>query len=124
MYVNCQCKSRVVGSAGETVENYHDSSYDSPFRFADKKDRILIVGAGAGNDAAAALRNGAKWIDTVEIDPLIYSQKYDVIIFALLDSHTEFSGYSNMRVDNYVYTVEALREASELLKSDDILGSP
>jgi spermidine synthase len=50
-------------------------------------------------------------------------EQYDVIVFALLDSHTEFSAYSNMRVDNYVYTEEAFREAKRLLKPDGILVS-
>lgn len=47
--------------------------------------------------------------------------KYDVILFGLLDSHTEFSGYSNMRVDNYVYTEESFRDARRLLNPDGIL---
>lgn len=129
-----------------------ESSYDAPFRFAARKDRVLIVGAGAGNDAAAALRNGAGHVDAVEIDPVIYSlgkqlhpehpydsQKvnvilndaraylrraskgYDVILFGLLDSHTQFSDYSNMRIDNYVYTEEAFQEAKRLLSPDGVL---
>jgi len=45
--------------------------YDLPYAFA-TPGRVLIVGAGTGNDAAAALRNapGAR-IDAVEIDPVI-----------------------------------------------------
>jgi spermidine synthase len=131
---------------------YQDSSYDSPWRFIGARDRVLIVGAGGGNDADAALRNGAGQIDAVEIDPAIYalgkrlhpdqpyssnrvrvilndaraylretSEKYDVIVFGLLDSHTQFSGYSNMRIDNYVYTEESLREAKHLLKPSGVL---
>ncbi|MGD0956759.1 MAG: methyltransferase domain-containing protein [Candidatus Acidiferrales bacterium] len=134
------------------AREYKDSSYDAPFRFIEARDRVLIVGAGAGNDAAAALRNGAGQVDAVEIDPVIYSigkhlhpehpyssnrvrmiltdaraylrestQKYDVIVFGLLDSHTQFSGYSNMRIDNYVYTEESLREAKRLLKPSGVL---
>jgi SAM-dependent methyltransferase len=34
-------------------------------------DRVLIVGGGTGNDAAAALRCGAKHVDVVDIDPKI-----------------------------------------------------
>jgi spermidine synthase len=49
------------------------SSYDLPFRFASRLDRVLIIGSGAGNDAAAALRNGAGEVTTVDIDPVIYS---------------------------------------------------
>jgi spermidine synthase len=33
---------------------------------------VLIIGAGSGNDVAAALANGAKHVDAVEIDPAIY----------------------------------------------------
>jgi len=48
--------------------------------------------------------------------------QYDVIVFGLLDSHTGFSGYSNVRVDNYVYTEESFRDARRLLKPDGILA--
>jgi SAM-dependent methyltransferase len=33
---------------------------------------VLIIGAGSGNDVAAALAYGAKHVDAVEIDPAIY----------------------------------------------------
>ena len=42
-------------------------------------------------------------------------------MFGLLDSHTQSTGHTNMRVDNYVYTEEALREAHQRLKPDGIL---
>ncbi|MGA8309135.1 MAG: hypothetical protein WB755_03845 [Terriglobales bacterium] len=135
------------------ADSYSDeSSYDAPFRFAQSPDHVLIVGAGAGNDAAAALRNGAEQVDAVEIDPVILSlgeqlhpdrpyssprvhkilddaraflrqskEKYDVIVFGLLDSHTQFSNYSNMRIDNYVYTEEAFRQARSLLNPKGIM---
>ena len=32
---------------------------------------VLIIGAGSGNDVAAALRQGARHVDAVEIDPII-----------------------------------------------------
>ena len=35
-------------------------------------DEVLVIGAGSGNDVAAALRNGASHVDAVEIDPVIY----------------------------------------------------
>ena len=128
------------------------NSYDTPFLFASNRGRVLILGAGAGNDAAAALRNGAERVDAVEIDPVIQylgsslhperpyeaskvqmtiqdaraflsqtKEKYDIILFALLDSHTQFSSLSNMRIDNYVYTEEALRKARQLLTPQGIL---
>jgi SAM-dependent methyltransferase len=139
---------RHPGAAKEVPQ----SSYDVPFRFVERRDRVLIIGAGAGNDAAAALRNGAGEIEAVEIDPVIYalgkklhpdhpydsprvhlilndarnylrkaSATYDMVIFGLLDSHTQSSSYSNMRLDNYVYTEEAFREAKNLLKPTGVL---
>jgi spermidine synthase len=45
------------------------SPYDLPYAFAKNRESVLIVGAGGGNDAAGALRNGARVIDAVEIDP-------------------------------------------------------
>src|SRR5437764_1641700 len=125
--------------------------YNLPFRFVGAKPRVLIVGSGTGNDVAAALRNGSSSIDAVEIDPAIlklgerhpehpYSDPrvhahltdarafmkrahgpYDLILFGLLDSHTQMSDYSNMRIDNFVYTEESFREAKRRLNDDGVL---
>src|SRR6185312_5358084 len=32
---------------------------------------VMIVGAGSGNDVAAALRSGARHVDAVEIEPVL-----------------------------------------------------
>ena len=48
-------------------------------------------------------------------------RKYDVILFGLLDSHTQFSDYSNMRIDNFVYTEESFLEARRHLNPDGII---
>jgi hypothetical protein len=47
---------------------------------------------------------------------------YDVIIFGFLDSHTMFSSLSLLRLDNYVYTVESVREAIGRLNPRGILA--
>jgi len=124
------------------VYRHADLVYNLPFWLATAHDRVLVVGAGTGNDVAAALRNGARTVDAVEIDPAILELgrrfhpespygtngvrvintdaraffrqtdgRYDLIIFGFLDSHTMFSSLSSLRLDNYVYTVESLREA-------------
>jgi spermidine synthase len=129
-----------------------ESSYETPYRFVGELDSVLIVGSGAGNDVAAAVRHNAKSVDAVEIDPVIYEfgrtlhpekpydsanvhvtiddardfirrtdHRYDLIVFGLLDSHTQYSSLSSMRIDNYVYTREAFEEAKKLLKPDGIL---
>lgn len=45
--------------------------YDKTFESISSFDRVLIVGAGTGNDVAAALRAGVKHVDAVDIDPAI-----------------------------------------------------
>jgi len=45
--------------------------YELPFRTARSVENVAIVGAGSGNDVAAALRNNAAHVDAVEIDPVI-----------------------------------------------------
>jgi len=127
-----------------------DNPYNVPFAFAVPSPRVLVVGAGSGNDAAAAVRHNSSHVDAVEIDPVIldlgkhhpehpYSAAqvavhvndarafmkrakgpYDLILFGLLDSHT-LTDYSNMRIDNFVYTVESLQEAKALLAPDGVL---
>jgi len=49
------------------------------------------------------------------------NESFDLVVFSLLDSHTNSSYYSNIRIDNYVYTVEALQATKRLLKPDGIL---
>jgi len=127
--------------------------YDLPYRFHPRPKRVLIVGAGAGNDVAAALRNGATQIDAVEIDPLIArlgstyhperpyqnprvhlyiddarsffkktDRRYDLIIFALLDSHTLVSNFTNINLDSYVYTRESFEEAKAHLAEGGVIS--
>lgn len=48
-------------------------------------------------------------------------ERFDLVVFCLLDSHTNSSYYSNIRIDNYVYTVEATQAAKRLLKPDGLM---
>ena len=113
---------------------------------------MAIVGAGAGNDVAAAIRMGADTIHAIEIDPAILalgrayhperpyqhpkvhavvndartylrntSKSFDMIVYGLLDSHTLLSHGSSVRLDSFVYTVEAFREARLRLKESGVL---
>jgi spermidine synthase len=56
-------------SNGQTVRvrNY----YELPYRIAGSPQDVAIVGAGTGNDVAAALRVGARSVEAIEIDPAI-----------------------------------------------------
>ena len=46
--------------------------------------------------------------------------QFDLIVFSLLDSHTTASHFSNIRIDNFVYTREALARARQLLRPDGL----
>lgn len=61
-----------VESAGnpERITNFIYDQYEFPYQFI-KPKKVLILGAGTGNDVAAALRMGAEHVDAVEIDPLM-----------------------------------------------------
>jgi spermidine synthase len=112
--------------------------------------RVLIIGAGSGNDLSRALQwcGPETRIDAVEIDPVIQkigardhpdrpyddprvkwhlndgrnflrkapSDEYDLVVFALIDSLVLQSGYSNLRLESYLFTLEAFRDVRRVLK--------
>ena len=47
-------------------------------------------------------------------------EKYDLIVYSILDSHTTSSYYTNIRLDNYVYTLESIQRTRELLNPDGV----
>ena len=124
------------------------NKYMLPYSWFHPK-RVLIIGAGTGNDVWIAGKSGAERIDAVEIDPSILKlghplnpydsdrvkvfvddarsfmhrsrDKYDMIVYGTLDSHATLSVTSSIRLDNYIYTQEALQEARRLLKPDGVV---
>ena len=50
------------------------------------------------------------------------TKKYDLICFSLLDAHTLTSGFTNIRLDDYVYTIESFKEAKDCLKPGGIVS--
>jgi SAM-dependent methyltransferase len=122
--------------------------YDAPYRDsrALPPGPVLVVGAGTGNDVAAALRCTDRRVTAVEIDPAISElgrklhperpyqsprvtlvtddarsffhrarTEYALIVFGFLDSHRLLSAFSSVRLDNFIYTREAMEEARRLL---------
>ncbi|MFQ5505431.1 MAG: hypothetical protein ACE5F1_11625, partial [Planctomycetota bacterium] len=128
VYVN-----RLYHQEAIDLEHAEIPGYLVPYRFF-KGGKVLVVGAGTGNDVAVALKHGASSVDAVEIDPVIQrlgkrhplhpyadprvnpivqdarthlqttKQRYDMIVFGTLDSHALLSSVSTVRLDNYVYT--------------------
>jgi spermidine synthase len=49
------------------IRNY----YGLPYKIHPGPNEVAVVGAGTGNDVAAALRSGALQVDAIEIDPAI-----------------------------------------------------
>lgn len=127
------------------------SQYDLPPKLHPHPRTALVVGAGSGNDAAGMLRNGVERVVGVEIDPGIIdygrqyhpekpyvdprcvvvnddarsyfatcTEKFDVIAFGLLDSHTT-NAMTNARLDHYVYTVQSLTHARQLLNPGGVM---
>ncbi|MGC8638289.1 MAG: hypothetical protein ACP5XB_00245 [Isosphaeraceae bacterium] len=108
---------------------------------------VLIIGAGSGNDVEAALMNGVRHVDAVEIDPVLTAmgesyhpdrpyrdprvtvhfddgrsfvrktnQQYDLVIYGVVDSLALHSGYSNLRLESFLFTEEAFRDVRARLK--------
>ncbi len=145
-----------VHNLSEHVPRYAvfvDRYYRLPYAIHGDAKEVAVVGAGTGNDVAAALRSGAARVDAIEIDPAIlaagranhperpYSDprvhaivtdarsflrqtqsRYDLIVYGLLDSHSLLSHASSVRLDSFVYTVEALREARARLKPNGVMS--
>jgi len=130
---------------------YRYSEYEVPYAFI-RPAEVLILGAGTGNDVAAALRHGAEYVDAIDIDPGILEfgrrlhpeqpyassrvaahtndaraflknagRSYDLVLFGLLDSQQVLSAFGSVRLDNFVYTVEGMRDAFARVKPDGLL---
>jgi hypothetical protein len=126
--------------------------YDLPFAFkGSPTGKVLVLGAGSGNDVAAALRNGATQVDAVDIDPEILrlgarhpehpyldsrvhvyvddaraylsntQESYGMIVFGLVDSHVLLSSKTNVRLDSFVFTRESFALARRRLAPGGIM---
>jgi spermidine synthase len=127
------------------------SQYDIPLLLHQNPQTYLIVGAGAGNDAAGGVRHGVGEITAVEIDPAIISlgQRYHpegpysspAVQLVNDDARSFFANTSkrfdviafglldshtttamtNARLDHYVYTRESIAQARSLLAPGGIM---
>jgi len=129
------------------VMHQQKAFYFYPYRHVTKASlgNVLIIGSGTGNDAAVALSEGARHVDTVEIDPLLVqlghlhpnhpyasprltahvddgraylqdtSKHYNLILFALPDSLTALAGQSAIRLESYLLTMQSLEAVRDHL---------
>ncbi|HEY5671168.1 MAG TPA: hypothetical protein VIS10_14340 [Anaerolineales bacterium] len=157
--VNKEIEKRVLFANGVAHQEFALVSKNLPFynlpydAFAEHQqyEKILIVGAGGGNDVSFALKNQVEQVDAVEIDPLIaklggtyhpenpyrdprvtlyvddarsFLEKsdtyYDLIIYALPDSLILAANTSNIRLESYLFTLEAFQSVKEHLKPDGL----
>ena len=81
---------------GELGKNFHP---EKPY--SSEKVKFVI------NDA----RNSIKYSN----------EKFDMILYSVLDSHSNLSGKGGIRLDSFVYTAEAFKESRSKLKSDGYL---
>lgn len=117
---------------------------DAPIR------RALVIGCGGGNDVAMALNNGVEHVDAVDINPWVIAMgkehhplrpfesdrvatyvadgreflarsadKYDLVVYGLPDS-TFTNDRSNLRVESFIFTLEAFRQVRARLTDDGI----
>jgi SAM-dependent methyltransferase len=145
------------GVPHQVIQPERDRSrfYFLPYREAvgNPLDRVLVIGAGTGNDVATALAEGARHVDAVEIDPEIYqlgrklnpnhpyqnrrvsvfindgraflqqtATKYNMILFALPDSLTLVAGQSSLRLESYLFTLQAIQAARAHLRPDGVFA--
>lgn len=78
--VNHDYHQKIVDLSPTFMSRYPDaqpnrsafSTYELPYVLVHSPKDVLVVGAGTGNDVAAALRHGVQHVDAAEIDPVIY----------------------------------------------------
>ena len=129
------------------LEDIRAGFYSEPYTHMIRPPgRVLIVGAGNGNDVALALDEGAEHVDAVEIDPILRGvgselhparpyqdprvtphiddgraflertdAEFDLILFALPDSLTLVSGQGALRLESYLFTMEAMEAVRDRL---------
>ncbi len=102
-----------------TAEQVEQSMYCLPYLYREHfgksaSDDVLVIGAGSGNDVAAALSKGVKHVDAVEIDPVIAAigrRKHPMRPYAdprvtqVIDDGRAFMAYTPRKYDVIVFAL-------------------
>jgi hypothetical protein len=145
MNMNSQ-EAESLSSSCEALTGYSTDYFDLIYKVVERPANVLILGSGAGNEVVAALRHGAAHVDAVDPDasmfeignlhpqkpyssPLVRriaadprqylrntAEKYDLILFANLESQTAFGPFGVLRTDNFIYTLDSFVDARMHLK--------
>ncbi|HET7677582.1 MAG TPA: hypothetical protein VFK38_06995 [Candidatus Limnocylindrales bacterium] len=110
-FANGQLNINVNGIPHQAIHAVDDPNrepfYDQVYRWFPGRtfERVLVVGAGSGSDAAIALSRGAQHVDAVEIDPGI---------LALGEEHNPDAPYDDQRTTTHINDGRAfLRNTTE-----------
>lgn len=141
-----------IGTKCAALSGYKPGYFGLPYAVAPHKDKVLVLGAGAGNEVAEALRQGASQVTAVEPERWLlklgklnperpYSsnlvkrivgdpreflrrteEKFDLIIIGTLDSHTALSPATLMRMGEYIDSAESFADARDHLNKEGVLA--
>ncbi len=103
-----------VSATDRTTMQQFAASYQVPFLLTPRRDDALIVGAGTGNDVAAAIRSGFRRVAAVDIDPMM--------IEIGKQGHPE-RPYADPRVDPVVNDARAYFEQNAVKRFDVVCFS-
>jgi spermidine synthase len=150
--VNLSAGYRAAHPEYESVLRAYQTIYDLPYSLKEPRSVLVVGSGMGNDVAAAVRHNvprvdaveidptiydlgsrlhperpySAPGVRVIIDDARSYlektDQQYDLIVFGILDSQTMLSGMSNVRLDNFVYTVESLQQAQRRLSKDGMIA--
>ncbi|HEY9871228.1 MAG TPA: hypothetical protein V6D08_18855, partial [Candidatus Obscuribacterales bacterium] len=145
-------ESTALNTAHDSLKGYSSRYFKAPFVVCKNAVRVLVAGGGTGNEASQALLMGARHVDVVDsrawmfrlgemnpskpfaspavsrvvMDPRQFlketAQKYDLILFAPMESDCAFSPFGLLRPDNFAYATESFLDARDHLNPGGYLA--
>lgn len=148
IYVNKFFHQRMIDFNQEDISK---AKYSIPYKIVQPEDVLILGAGSGNDVVVALLNNakhvdavdidpeilelGKKYnshkpyddprVNIIVDDARTYlrktSKKYDLVVFATLDSHALLSGQSSVRLDNFVYTVQSMQDVKLVLKPDGVV---
>lgn len=76
---------------------------------------IVNIGKRLRPDNPYVKKNVQVFVDDARAFMNKSKEKYDLIVYGFLDSHALFANMASVRLDNFVYTIEGIKQAKSLL---------